>query len=190
MANLASVARPYALAAFEYAKEGRQLPAWKNFLEAASFIARQKEVVSLVENPELSREKLFSLFQEVLAAQLPVTPEQHNFLLLLSQNNRFSVLPEITKVFNAYYDALEKISRVRVVTAVAAPQEFQQKLSHALEKRIQHEVTLECETDPELIGGAVIHLGGDRVIDGSIRGKLTRLLESLTTRASLHAAGS
>ena len=55
-------------------------------------------------------------------------------------------------------------------------EDFRQKLTQALTKRIQREVTLQCEIDPAILGGAIIHIG-DRVIDGSIRGKLTRLLE-------------
>ena len=87
------------------------------------------------------------------------------------------VLPDIAELFSAYYAALEKTSTVRVVTAVDMPEDFRQKLTQALTKRVQREVTLQCEVDPSIIGGAIIHVGGDRVIDDSIRGKLTRLLE-------------
>ncbi|VVC76911.1 ATP synthase subunit delta [Aquicella siphonis] len=177
MANLSSIARPYALAAFECARESRELPAWKAFLEAASCLAKQPAVVRLLGNPELSTARIFDFFHEILAAD--INAERKNFLLLLSQNKRLNVLPEIAEGFNLYYAALEKISKVRVITAVETPDSFMNKLSQALTKRIQREVSLQCEVDPALIGGAIIHIG-DRVIDGSIRGKLTRLLESLT----------
>jgi F-type H+-transporting ATPase subunit delta len=177
MANLASIARPYALAAFESARDSQQLPAWKDFLEAAAFLASQPAVLKLINNPGVSSEKLFDLFHEILAAQL--NTERKNFLLLLTENKRLNVLPDMADAFNAYYAALEKISKVRLITAIEAEQTFQQKLSQALAKRIQHDVMLQCEIDPSLIGGAIIHIG-DRVIDGSVRGKLTRLLESLT----------
>lgn len=179
MANLASIARPYALAAFECARDEQQLPAWKAFLNAASFIASQTAVVKLMANPELPAAKLLTFFHEILAAQFNLNTEQDNFLLLLSQNNRLNVLPEIADTFNAYYAALEKMSHVRVITAVEAEEAFTQKLSQALAKRIKGEVTLQCEVNPSLIGGAIIHIG-DRVIDGSVRGKLNRLLESLS----------
>jgi F-type H+-transporting ATPase subunit delta len=177
MANLSSIARPYALAAFEYAREKQQLPAWKAFLTSASLVAKQPVIRKLLDNPELSSTKMPDVFQEVLASLLDT--ERKNFLLVLGQNKRLNVLPEIADLFNTYYTALEKISNVRVVTAVEAQKEFQDTLSHALAKRIQHEVTLHCEIDPAIIGGAVIHIG-DRVIDGSVRGKLTRLLQNLT----------
>jgi F-type H+-transporting ATPase subunit delta len=176
MANLASIARPYALAGFEYARDTQRLPAWKAFLEAAATIAKQPDMLRLMANPEFSATKLFDLFHEVLTPMLDT--EQKNFLLLLSQNKRLSVLPEIANVYNTYYAALEKMSKVRVITAVDAYDDFQKKLALALTKRIQCEVTLQCETDPAIIGGAIIHIG-DRVIDGSIRGKLSRLEEFL-----------
>lgn len=178
MANLLSVARPYALAAFEYARDHQQLPAWKNFLETAADYANQPQISRLMTNPELPPSKLSDLFHELLA--VGTDKEKSNFLSLLAQHKRFNVLPQIAELFNAHYAALEKISNVRVITAVDSPESFRQKLSQSLTKRIQREVTLQCETDPALIGGAIIHIG-DRVIDGSIRGKLSRLRESLTT---------
>ena len=172
--NLTSIARPYALAAFEYARDKQQLPTWKAFLESASTVAEHPSVARLLANPETSSTTLIDLFQGVLAAMLD--SEQKNFLLLLAQNKRLLVLPEITRLFNTYYAAYEKLSTVRVITAVNIDEEFRQKLAQALTKRVLKEVTLECEVDPAILGGAIIHIG-DRVIDGSIRGKLTRLLE-------------
>lgn len=172
-----NIARPYAQGAFLYAREKQQLLAWKTFLETAANIAQNTFVMRLIENPELSSAKLAELFVEVLASQLDA--EQKNFLLLLAENKRLMMLPEIADLFKAYYTALEKISAVRVVTAIEIDDLYKQKLAAVLAKRIQHEVTLKCEVNPTILGGAIIHIG-DRVIDGSIRGKLTRLLENLT----------
>jgi F-type H+-transporting ATPase subunit delta len=177
MANLDSIARPYALAAFESARDKQQLPAWKAFLESAAHIAKDPAVSNLLATPELNAQASFMLFNEILDSL--VDAERKNFLRLLTQNKRLNVLPEIADLFNSYYAALEKMSNVRIVTAVAIESPFQQKLTQALTKRIQHEVTLHCEVDPAIIGGAIIHLGGNKVIDGSIRGKLTRLREAL-----------
>ncbi|RDI46561.1 F0F1 ATP synthase subunit delta [Aquicella lusitana] len=178
MADLSSIARPYALAAFEYARDKQQLPAWKAFLESAKEVAQTPSVARLLENPEVSSAMLFDLFSHVLVSLLD--QERKNFLLLLAQNKRFIVLPDIAESFNAYYAAYEKTSSIRVVTAVEVHDDFRKKLEQALAKRIQREVTLHCEIDPDLLGGAVIHIG-DRVIDGSIRGKLTRLLQDLAS---------
>jgi len=178
MSNLSSIARPYAFAAFEYARDKQQLPIWKDFLESASYLAQQTAIVKLLANPELSPAKMLDFFHEILARQL--NEERKNFLSLLAQNKRLNVLPDIADTFNAYYAALEKTSHVRVITAVEAKEDFQQQLSRALTKLTQRKITLECEVDPSIIGGAIVHVG-DRVIDGSIRGKLIRLLNNLTS---------
>lgn len=168
------IARPYAIAAIEFARSKQQLPSWKTFLQTAAQIAKDASIIKILANPAISSTKAFDLFHEVLASL--VTPEQKNFLSLLAQNKRLVVLPEIAELFDAYYASLEKITAVRVITAVEIEKEFQQVLTQALAKRVQRDVTIKCEIDPSLLGGAVIHIG-DRVIDDSIRGKLTRLLE-------------
>lgn len=172
--NLSRIARPYALAAFEYAREKQQLATWKAFLNAAAVAAKEKAVRNLLDNPNIPNAKFYDLFCDVLSPMLD--SERKNFLHLLAQNQRLLVLPEISELFNQFYAEYEKISTVRVVTAIDVNDDFRQRLIRSLSNRTQHEIKLECEVDPSLIGGAIIHIG-DRVIDGSIRGKLTRLLE-------------
>lgn len=173
----AHVARPYALAAFEVAHEKQELESWKAFLDSAAFISQDPTVVKLLSDPEISIELLYKLFAEILAPLLNL--ERQNFLQLLSQNKRFIVLPNIADLFNDFYAVLEKISTVRVITAVDIEDAFKQKLMGAIERRLQRNVTLQCEVDPSIIGGAIIQVD-DRVIDGSVRGQLSRLLKNLT----------
>jgi F-type H+-transporting ATPase subunit delta len=177
MANLTSIARPYALAAFEYARDHQQLANWKVFLESAACVARNPTAAKLIANPEIASATILELFQEVLASQLD--KERKNFLVLIAQHARFVALPDVADLFNAYVEALEKMSNVRVITAIDIQDDFRQKLVSVLTKRIQREVTLKCEVDPAILGGAIIHMG-DRVIDGSVRGQLSRLLQNLT----------
>jgi len=174
MSNLSSIARPYALAAFEYARDKQQLSAWKAFLESAANVARDKAAVKVLKNPKFTAEQAFELFQSVLAQLLD--EDRKNFLHLLAQNARLTALPDIAEQFNQYYAALEKMSSVRVITAVQVEDAFKQRLAASLSKRVNRDVTLHCEVNPAILGGAIIHIG-DRVIDGSVRGKLTRLLE-------------
>jgi F-type H+-transporting ATPase subunit delta len=174
MANLASIARPYAQAAFEIARISKQLTEWKSFLITAASITRNKTVQRLLSDPERTPKELFSLFEDVL--ETVSSQEQKNFLRLLAQNRRLSALPEMVNLYSVHVAALEKVSTARVITAIPASESFQQSIAKALTTRTQREVKLHCEVDPAIIGGAIIHLG-DRVIDGSVRGKLTRLLE-------------
>lgn len=178
MANLLSIARPYALAAFEYARDSQQLLEWQAFLNAASIMTKQASVVALLNNPLTDSKELYELYQSVLSSLLD--EKRKNFLLLIAQNKRLNALVDIADLYNSMYLALEKISRVRVVTAIEIQDDYKEKLSAALSKRVKHNVTLRCDVDPAILGGAVIHIG-DRVIDGSVRGKLTRLYQSLSS---------
>lgn len=174
MANLYSIARPYAYAAFEAAHDANELSQWKAFLETAALIAKDKVLARILHNPEITTQKLYDLFADIMPSLLD--EKRRNFLLLIAQNRRFSALPEIASLYKNYVAELEKMSNVRVITAVAIDDAYKKKLANALTKRIKRDVTLHCEIDPKIIGGAIIHIG-DSVIDGSIRGKLTRLLE-------------
>ena len=174
MANLSNIARPYALAAFECARDQSQIAEWKGFFASAKIMSREPSVLRLLANPERTAKELYDLFEDVLGTIM--TAEQKNLLQLLADNKRLIALPEMADAFNAYVAEYEKICTVRVVTAIAANEDFKQKIARALTIRTQREVNLDCEVDPSILGGAIIHIG-DRVIDGSVRGKLTRLLE-------------
>lgn len=177
MADLTNIARPYALAAFECAREAQQIQNWDAFLKAAAAITADPSVQRLIANPETLSAPLYELFNGVLSSVLD--DQRKNFLQLLANNKRLMVLPEIYQAFTIYVAALEKISAVRIVTAVAMKDDMRQKFITALTKRIQCDVTLECKVDPSIIAGAIIYIG-DSVIDGSIRGKLSRLQQTLT----------
>jgi F-type H+-transporting ATPase subunit delta len=172
--SYSNIARPYALSAFEYAKDKDELTIWKSFLGSAADIAKDPSVTPLFANPEISSAKLLELFQDILASEMNAA--RKNFLLLLAENNRLMILPAIYDLYGSYYAQLKKTSLVRVITAIEIKEDFKQQLKLALAKRIRGEIILNCEIDPSIIAGAIIHVG-DRVIDGSIRGKLARLLE-------------
>lgn len=172
-----NIARPYALAAFEYARENKALDQWQAFFTQNAMIAKDPSMLTLLANPEFTSNKAFSLFESLQSEQ--VDASQKNFLHLLAQNQRLSILPEISDLFNQYLAVLEKISKVKIETAVDLEDRYKQELIKALSRRIERDVTLTCEVRPEIIGGAIIHIG-DKVIDGSIRGKLNRLLHTLT----------
>jgi F-type H+-transporting ATPase subunit delta len=178
MANFTSIARPYALAAFDYARHHELLPYWKGFLNSAATVAQEETVAQWLNNPQVAQATLVKLFCEVLAPLLD--EKRNNFLRLLAEEKRLSLLPAIAALFNDLYAALENTCSVQVVTAVEIDKELQEKFIAALTTRLKRKVTLHCKTDPSIIGGAIIHIG-DRVIDGSIDGKLTRLLQNLSS---------
>lgn len=176
MANLSSIARPYALAAFDYAHESKQLSEWKAFLMTAAAIVRQPTVAKLLANPEIATQEIYTFFEGLLASN--ITQEQKNFLRLLAQRRRLNALPDMVEAYSAHVAALEKVCNARVITAIPAPDSFIQNIKAALAKMTQREVNVLNEVEPAILGGAVVHVG-DNVIDGSVRGKLNRLLEFL-----------
>lgn len=174
--KLTAIARPYALAAFESALEKSDLAAWEIMLRDAALIANNPAVSELFSRPEITREQLRDLFCEVLASILDT--EKKNFLWLLADKGRLPALADIAELFADYRAEHEKSMTVKVVSAVTLDEHYKNKLMNALTKRLQRKVSLQCDVDPALLAGAVIY-AGDTVIDGSVRGKLNRLIESL-----------
>jgi len=104
--------------------------------------------------------------------------EQHNFLMILAENNRLGLFPEIATLFNSFRADLERTIDINVSSPFELTEEQQQKLTQALSKKLDRNVQIETTLDTSLIGGLVVRTG-DLVIDASVRGKLTKLAETL-----------
>lgn len=174
MANLTSIARPYATAAFQVAREQKQFAEWKAFLETAGLVAQNEKVIRAAQDPETPKDQLLAFFESLVASMLD--SHRKNFLALLVEKRRLLVLPNIVHLFNELLTTEAKISTAQLITAVTIDEATRQKFEAVLKKRTQRDITLECRLDPQILGGAIIQMD-DRVIDGSIRGKLSRLLE-------------
>ncbi len=171
-----TIARPYALAAFEYALAHNELPVWEKMLQAAATMATDKQMQILFSNISVTSQKLLELFLEILA---PLLDEpRKNFLKLIAEHKRFNVLPDIFLKFKIYKEEQEKIIPIEIISAVALEGNFLKKIADAISLRVKQKVTTQCTVDPQLLGGVMVRMG-DKVIDGSIRGKLNRLLESI-----------
>ncbi len=175
--KMTTIARPYAIAAFEYASAHNAIPEWEAALNAGAVLSDDVSVQRLLTNPKVSLTQIGELYSDVLGKML--NTEITNFFHLLTQNHRLSALPEIAELFKAYRAAQEKTLNVTVTSAVALDNSYKHKLIEALTKRLQRKVTLECSLDANLLGGAVI-TAGDTVFDGSVRGKLNRLIEFIS----------
>lgn len=175
--TMATFARPYALAAFETALQHDALPAWEAMLTNARMIVQHESVMRLLNSPEVKSTELAALFCDVLSSSI-FSPEMNHFIRLLAENKRLPVLPDITELFIAYRMEHEKMIQVKLISAVPVTSAQQQDIIQKLTKRLQKRVLLTTEVDASLLGGAIIK-ANDRVIDGSVRGKLNRLLESL-----------
>lgn len=176
MAETATAARPYAQAAFDVARAAGKLKNWSEWLSDGAALVSNAKVRELIGNPRVVKTQLQGFMLDALGGAL----DQHgkNFIRLLTENRRLTLLPDIAMLFEASRAEAEGTLRVQVTSATTLSDEQQRALAATLKKRFQREVTLHCDVDKSLIGGAIIR-AGDRVIDGSARGKLQRLAQAL-----------
>lgn len=174
MAELDTIARPYAKAAFASAHASRELEDWSAMLGAAAAGVVDPAFARLIGNPHVAAEDL----AEVLADVGKADAHGRAFLRLLAERRRLPALPAIHAQFEALKAASENRVDVEVVSAFPLTEAQQQRFERALEKRLGRKVVIEARTDTTLIGGAVLR-AGDLVIDGSVKGRLEKLAAAL-----------
>lgn len=175
MSELTTIARPYAKAAFDFAVESADIAKWQEMLAFAAEVTKNDDIRSVLASA-LAPEKLADLFINICEEQL--NTQGQNFIKVLAENNRLSVLPNIFAMFNAFKADYDKEIDVDVTSAVKLSKTQKDKISAALEKRLARKVKLICNVDPALIAGVIIK-AGDTVIDGSVNSKLNRLSDAL-----------
>jgi len=177
VAERATIARPYARAAFEEARGEQRLAQWSAALKVAAQVVQDARVENLLGNPHVTPEELAQLLIGIAGPDLG----EHgaNFVRTLADNRRLAYLPEIAAQFDTLKDAAQGVADVTVTSATALDETLQRKLSQALEKRLKRKVRLHCAVDPHLIGGAILR-AGDLVIDGSLSTRLERIAHELT----------
>jgi len=178
MAELTTLARPYARAAFEYAKSKKDLAGWGEALTLSAAITTENTIVSILASPALTAEQKSAVYIEVCGDGLDGA--QQNFIKVLADNNRLSLLGEIHDLFQLYKANQEKTVEVDVQSAYAIASSIEDKLKETLSEKLDREVNLHTSIDKTLIGGALIR-AGDMVIDGSVRGRLAKLAEAMAS---------
>jgi F-type H+-transporting ATPase subunit delta len=176
VADRATIARPYARAAFAHAQAAKDLSTWSRLLGAAAVAAADSRVKRLIGNPHVTGEELVDLLGGL--SKQAAGEGGKNFLRALATNRRLALLPLIAEQFEKLRAEVEGVVDVEVVAAreIAAPQ--RKKLEAALAKRLGREVRMHTRIDESLIGGAIVR-AGDLVIDGSLKGRLERLGSAL-----------
>tara|TARA_B100000959_G_C14829223_1_gene561143 strand:- start:376 stop:912 length:537 start_codon:yes stop_codon:yes gene_type:complete len=178
MAELTTLARPYAKAAFEVAVVDGGLENWSKMLAVTASVAVNDSVAAVLSSPALVAEQLAQSLIDVCGEELD--DKGQNFIHLLAENKRLSLLPEISTLFEVLKANQEKSVDVEITTAFEISSDISSKLETALKTRLQREIRLATRVNQNLIGGAVIR-AGDTVIDNSIRGKLSKLAESMNS---------
>ena len=176
MAELTTLARPYAKAAYLFAREQQKLPQWERALGLLAQVVEEPAMVAFLGRPELDAAKRVQALAGVCGDALDGA--QANFLTLLAEHHRLGLLPHVFAAYRALLAEAEQTVDVELVSAYALDDAATQKLVAALKKRLGRQVRINSRVDASLLGGVVIR-AGDTVIDGSVRGRLARLTEQL-----------
>lgn len=175
MAENVTLARPYAEAAFQLARDAAALPAWSGALARMAQVAGSAEMRACIDDPRLSPEQLAKLYVDVVG---DVAPDQQNFVRVLADNERLDVLPEISALFDELKNAHEGTKDAAVESAFPLDDAALRTLVADLEQKFRCRIQASVRVVPELIGGIRIAIGDD-VIDASVRGKLAAMATAL-----------
>jgi len=178
MAELSTLARPYARAAFEHAVARGGLADWSNALAQLAAISQNETVALLLASPAHTAEQMADTLADLVGEGLGA--DHKNFINVLSENKRLPLLTEISRLFEDYKANQEKSVDVDVWSAFELSDETEQTLARVLTKKLEREVRVESQVDQSLIGGVLIR-AGDLVIDGSVRGRLKKLAEAMNS---------
>jgi F-type H+-transporting ATPase subunit delta len=177
MAELATIARPYAVAAFKHAKEHGQLVQWSQTLSFLAAVLADSRVQGVLRNPDLTRAGVESTLLGIAGEN--IDGAARNFLTLLIRNDRLDALPAIQDQFEQLKAGQENEVEARIDSAFPLSDEQLRSVVRRLEGRTQRKVKAQVSVTPELIGGVRVQIGDD-VWDGSVRGQLETLAAALT----------
>lgn len=176
MAELATIARPYAEALFKVAQKG-DLKSWTGQVEALANVAADPQLRAFADNPKTLPAQVFDVL--TAAANQPLDPQLQNFLHVLIDNGRLAALPEIIGQFHALVNASSGVSDARIFSAYPLDQAQLTNVVSALEKRFGRKLVATVAVEPELIGGIRVVVG-DEALDTSVKARLERMKAALT----------
>ncbi len=172
MLEKATIARPYANAAFDQAIEEGKLSDWSVMLNLLSVIVSDDNMSAVINNPKLSSEQLYQFFADICRDKLSESGK--NFIRVLIDAERINLAVEVFELFEQKRAAAEGISDVGVISAYPLDDDQVSAISESFSKRIGKKIDINTEEDKDLIGGVIIR-AGDSVIDASLRGRLKEL---------------
>jgi F-type H+-transporting ATPase subunit delta len=177
MAELATIARPYAVATFNYAKQQGQLAQWSQMLSFLVAVLGDTRVQGVLQNPDLTRAGVQNTLLGIAGES--IDGAGRNLLTLLIRNDRLDALPAIQEQFEQLKADQENLVEARIDSAFPLNDEQLRTVVQRLEGRTRRKVKAQVSVAPELIGGVRVQIGDD-VWDGSVRGQLDTLAAALT----------
>lgn len=178
MAELSTLARPYAKAAFELAQDAHKFQEWGEALNALAAAVKSPELAGLIGHPALFKDDLADVLAKTLGDTLGA--EGAALVKLLVENKRLPITPFIAEQYEALRAEAEARVDVEITSAVEVSEAQQQQLATAVGNRLERRVVVSWKTDETLVAGAVIR-AGDLVIDGSVKGELEKLRTALAS---------
>jgi F-type H+-transporting ATPase subunit delta len=177
MAEISTIARPYAVAAFKLAKEQNALAKWSEMLGFATAVVNDAQMNAYIQDPKVVSSDLEAAFLKVSGDNL--NENGQNLIKVLVEYGRLSILPVITHAFEEL-KALDEGTLEAQIIAAAKPSAAEVKdLVTRLEAKFGKKIEASVSVDPEIIGGIKI-IVGDTVIDASVKGQLQNLAYTLT----------
>jgi len=176
MAEIATLARPYAEAVFRLADAGSALAVWSGTLRNLAQVAAHPDMQECLAKYDLTGAQLRELFLSLCPADISV--EAKNFVQLLIEYDRLTLLPEIFEQFETLKNEREGVVDAQITSAFPLEGAQLASLVTDLEKRFKRKINPQVSIDRELIGGVRVVIG-DEVIDGSVRGKLNAMAAGL-----------
>ena len=176
MAELATLARPYAEALFQVAVKG-DLTQASNELDALSNVAANPQLRQFADAPSAGAAQVFDVITSVV--KTPLSDASKNLLRTVIDNGRLSVLPEIAAQFHALVNARSGVSDAVVYSAFAIEPAQLADVVAMLEKRFKRKLNASVQVQPDLIGGIRVVVG-DEVLDTSVKARLEQMKAALT----------
>ena len=171
-----TLARPYARAAFIFARDAGQLDVWQKLLAELAAISHEPRISALLVDPSRTAHQRAELLCYLIGEDSPkgVT----NLLLLMADNNRLSLMLELSFLFDQFKQQVDSTITIEVTSALPLSDTEAARLSKAMTVYLSRSVSLQLKTEPSLLGGAIIR-AHDLLIDGSVRGRLDKLAGAL-----------
>ena len=176
MAELATLARPYAEAVFKLAQQSGEFARWSEMLAFLDQVMQDPQFAEIAANPRVLRETLQTMLLDIGAEALDEVGK--NLVRLLVENRRLPVIPSLFKQYQALKAEHEGVLKVELVSTYAVKPQQKDEVVAALKQRFGKDVEVDVTIDRKLLGGWLIR-AGDQVIDLSVRGRLRQLASEL-----------
>jgi F-type H+-transporting ATPase subunit delta len=178
MAEITTIARPYATAVFALAKETNQLAQWSEMLQFVASVYTNSEVQTALANPKFTKEDVERLLLAITGEKL--SGPARNLLMVLVHNDRLPALPEIVTLYAQLKERYENVLEATIESAYPLEQTQLGALVTKLEKRTGRKILPNVVVVPTLIGGVKIQIEDD-VWDASVRGQLDSMASTLAS---------